>query len=101
MLALPPAGEMEMFVLFCFKFRPQTGGKKGGEAQDQSSLTSHFFVCKIFWDRRGGHSQPMVLLGILKETRGHGGMNRHLKPSCESWITEETAGMVAATQLQK
>lgn len=45
--------------------------------QAQSSLTSHFFVCKVFWDRGGGHSQPMVLLGILKETRERsGGMER-------------------------
>lgn len=45
--------------------------------QDQSFLTSHFFVRKVFWDRGGGHSQPMVLLGILKETRERsGGMER-------------------------
>jgi hypothetical protein len=43
----------------------------------------------------------MVLLGILKETRGRGGMNRQLKLGCESPITKETAGMVVAIQLLK
>lgn len=36
--------------------------------QAQGSLTCHFLVCKVFWDRGGGHSQAMVLLGILKES---------------------------------
>lgn len=37
--------------------------------QTHSPLTCHFFVCKVSWDRGGGHSQSMVLLGILKEGR--------------------------------
>ena len=65
---MPPAGEME-----------QVEGKMK-KPQDQNSLTSHFFVCKVFWDRRGGHSQPMVLLGILKEIRERsGGIEREME----------------------
>lgn len=41
--------------------------------QGQGSLTCHFFVCEVFWNRWGGDSQPMVFLGILKETRKKSG----------------------------
>lgn len=37
--------------------------------QAQGPLTCHFFICEASWDRGGGHSQSMVLLGILKEDR--------------------------------
>lgn len=91
-----------LFVcLFDFVLNSGPKFREEKKPQDQSSLTSHFFVCEIFWDRWGGHSQPMALLGILKETRGHGEMNRHLEPSCEARVTAETAGMVVALLVHK
>lgn len=41
--------------------------KKMDKPQAQGPLTCYFFVRKFSWDRGGGHSQSMVLLGILKE----------------------------------
>lgn len=87
-LTLPPAGEVEQ-VFGWFEFRVH-GGRKMKKPQDQSSLTSQFFVRKVFWDRGSGHSQPMVLLGILKETQERSGGVERWKtsqisdPGCES-----------------
>jgi hypothetical protein len=58
---------------FGFEFRAQRGKKERDKPQVQGPFTCHFFVCKVFWDRGGGHSQPMVLLGILKGTRERSG----------------------------
>lgn len=43
--------------------------RKIDKPQAWGPLTCHLFVCKVVWHTRGGYSQSMVLLGILKESR--------------------------------
>lgn len=65
--------------------------KQRNKPQAQGPLTCHGLVCKVFWDRGGGHGQPMVLLGILEGTReGDQGARRDRQiillssPPCEA-----------------
>lgn len=49
-------------------------------AIDECAGACHGLVCKVFWDRGGGHGQPMVLLGIQRK---EGQQGPHSGPSLQ------------------